>query len=172
VTNAQPVSYTRAEMRALKTPVVLAAAALAISGCGGSHKKLAHGKIGGGADRSAFLHRALRLARASNSELSIFPASYSRRNCSIPRTVGGIHKPLRPLSGTCRTRFESSIDARPPRTLVIFTERWKWPPCRLQDDCVAAHLRRHTWLVTVQRAPARVLATHETGAPAPQAPKP
>jgi hypothetical protein len=170
VTSERPVSYTRTEMRALKTAAVLAVAALAVSGCGGSHKKFQHHKVGAGTARSALLQRALRLARASNSELSIFPVSYSRTKCSIPRTVGGIHKPLRPLAGICRTRFESTIDARTPRTLVIFTERWKWPPCRLQDDCVAAHLRRHTWLVTVQRT--HVLGTRETGAPAPQAAKP
>jgi hypothetical protein len=161
-------------MRALKTAAVLTIAALAVAGCGSSHKKLVHG----GPGRSPFLRRALQLARASDSELRIFPAGYSQGKCSIPRAAGGIHAPAKPLSGTCRTRWETTIDSREPSALVIFTERWRWPPCLPGEDCLAGgRLRSHTWMVTVKRpvtAAQRplVLSIHQTGAQAPQASKP
>jgi hypothetical protein len=162
-------------MRALA--VLTALAVLAVSGCDGSHKKLVQVRGGAAAARSAFLARALQIARASNSELSIFPAFPGRRKCSIPRPPGGVHARVKPR-GTCRTSFRNTIDAGKQRMIVTFTERWLWPPCQPGEDCVVGgHHRRHSWMVTVKRPetptqqPA-VVATHETGAPAPQAPKP
>jgi hypothetical protein len=162
-------------MRALA--VLTALAVLVVSGCGGSHKKVVQLRVGAGAARSAFLARALQVARASNSELSIFPAASGHRKCSIPRALGGVHARVHPLRGTCRTSFRNTSDAGKPKTIVTFTERWLWPPCRPGEDCVTGgHRRRHSWLVTVERAAATqkpaVVAAHETGASAPQAPKP
>jgi hypothetical protein len=166
----------RSGVRALV--VLTALTVLAVAGCGGSHKKLVHVRVGAGAARSAFLVRALQVARASNRELSIFPATFGRRKCSIPRALGGVHAGVEPLRGTCRTGFQYTGDDGKPRTIVTFTERWAWPPCQRGEDCVAGgHHRRHSWMVTVERPATAtrkpvVVATRETGAPAPQAPRP
>jgi hypothetical protein len=162
------------DMRAVKAAAVLAVAALAVAGCGDSHKKVAHS----GPSRAAFLRRALQVARASNSELANFPPGYGHGECSIPRALGGIHASVAPLRGTCRTRWETAIDSHEPKAVVIFTERWRWPPCLPGEDCVAGgRLLRHAWTVTVERPVAAgqrpsILATQQTGAQAPQAPKP
>src|SRR5690242_14982870 len=132
--------------------VLTALAVLAVSGCGGSHRKLGQVSGGAGAARSALLARALQAARASNRELSIFPATFGQRRCSIPQALGGVHARVEPLRGSCRTSFRNTSDAGTPKTIVTFTERWLWPPCGPGEDCVVGgHRRRHSWLVTVER---------------------
>jgi hypothetical protein len=61
--------------------------------------------------------------------------------------------------------------------VTFTTQHWKWPPCTTREDCIAAHLRRRTWRITVRPSEdgtpkPLVVATHGTGAQAPQAPKP
>jgi hypothetical protein len=165
-------------MRALAVLTALAFAVLTLSGCGGSHKKLAQVRVNVGAAHSASVAQAVQVARASDRELSIFPATFGHRKCSIPRALGGIHARVEPLRGTCRTSFRNVIDAGRPKTIVSFTEWWSWPPCEPGEDCVVGgHRRRHSWMVTVRRPVTAtqkpvVVATHEAGAPAPQAPRP
>ena len=105
------------------------------------------------------------LARSSNYLFSIFPARPGTKICRIPK---GGPRGVKPLRGTCTTSIHAGA-THEPTLVVTFTEKWRFPPCSLRDDCVAVRIFRHTWrvMVTADARP-RVLATQQSGATAPQ----
>lgn len=117
--------------------------------------------------------RYIRVARASDQILSIFPAQPVERNCRIPYS-GGIDRAS--YRGTCRTSVSSARNTHEPLVIVTFTERWA-QPCMLASCPRASWPRVHSWLVLVKppigsgQKPV-VLATKQHGVQAPQGPRP
>ena len=158
--------------------------ALALTACAGSStSQLQRAERGVGAGRIALLHE-VRAARASDSELSIFPlSSRARSSCLIPITLGGVH-PVSPppLHGICQTGVHFAQNRHEPLTVVVFSEKWRWRPypCPPGVECplqLPRTMRFHSWIVwvkpptTLSQKPL-VLGTHQRGEVAPQAPKP
>ena len=170
-------------MRGAIAAGVVGVVVLALTACAGSSAgQQLQADRGAGAARIALLHE-VRAARASDPELSIFPVSiHARSRCSIPVAyVGFITSKPPPLHGICQTRIHSAQNRHEPLTVVVFSETWHWPPrCPPGDYCPFTSARSmrffHRWTVwvepptTLRQKPA-VLATHQRGNVAPQAPK-
>jgi hypothetical protein len=149
-------------MRALAAAVALSAGVV-LAGCAGSSPKLtAHyttpPETTPGVSLESPRVQQIQLARASDPRVfGIFPARPGRKRCAIPE--GGVHLKAAFFHGICTT----SIHAAPthePALVVTFTETWK--------------AGRHTWRViegeplVTAGAKLHVLATHTSGATAPQ----
>jgi hypothetical protein len=169
-------------MRGATAAAVVGVAVLALTACAGSSAGQQRQAERGGAARIGLLHE-VRAARASDPELSIFPVSIGGRSlCSIPIAyVGFITSKPPPLHGICQTRVHSARNRHEPLTVVVFSETWHWPPrCPPGDYCPIMSARpmrlSHRWTVWVEppttlgQKPV-VLATHQRGNVAPQAPK-
>ena len=159
--------------------VALAALAVGLAaGCGNSHRAVvrSHPPV---PDRSrGSFPTAVRVAKASDSKLSIFPSRPGVIRCSIPtgaRTTSTDTLLKRGfIPGECRTRVRVS-PSHEPALIVSFTERW--PKC-LQGYCTPTGgppIRRHSWQIMVSlpygtfRKPAVVkVNTRSTGALPPQ----
>jgi hypothetical protein len=137
-----------------------------------------------GATNIALL-REVRAARASSPQLSIFPVSIrGRKRCAIPLVLGGLSTSTPPsLHGTCQTRVHLARNTHEPLTIVVFSETWHWRRGRCMPGCPVLMPRHdpfpkpfHSWIVWVKppmilgEKPV-VLATHQRGNAAPQAPK-
>ena len=119
---------------------------------------------------------AVRVAKASDSTLSIFPSRPGVIRCRIPTGAPTTSTDLVKvfIPGKCRTRVRV-FPSHEPALIVSFTERW--PKC-LQGYCTpsgGAVTRRHSWQIMVSlpygtfRRPAVVkVKTRSTGALPPQ----
>jgi hypothetical protein len=158
--------------------VIVTVVGLPLTACAGSSTSPPQRAAG----RIALL-REVRAARASDTQLSIFPVSIrGRSRCSIPIAyVGFITSKPPPLHGICQTRVHSARNRHEPLTIVVFSETWRWPrfPCPPGAFCPVALPRPkmfHSWIVWVKppmilgEKPV-VLGTHQRGTVAPQAPK-
>jgi len=94
----------------------------------------------------------IEVARSSSPLFAIFPGHVATRACRIPRGGPAVGS----FRGTCSTRLRF----RHRRTLVVFVEHWRGTGIMLARFT-------HRWRVLVG-ASGRVLATHTTGAEAPQ----
>src|SRR6478672_5063642 len=110
-------------MRPVGTAVVVIAAILVASGCGGSHPKPTV-SVRGGAEAGR-IAGYVRLARDSNRYFSIFPTWPGKWRCSIPHA--GL--PPHTYRGTCLTRFRPALVHSPGLMVVAFTETWRRPEC-------------------------------------------
>ena len=160
-------------MRALATAVAIIAAVLATTGCASSgatnpmtfNDLVARGKLTTPRTRGE-----IRIARASDRYLSIFPAALGKRHCVIPDGALG----TRPLHGMCST------SVRPRRTMepswsVSFTESWRKSACAPGLDVACSRPTAHaTWQIIEgqpivrQGAKIHIYATHLSGAEPPQ----
>ena len=171
-------------MRGLIAAAIGVVIGLALTACAGSSTSQAQrSETGAGAGRIALL-REVRAARASDPELSIFPVSTrGRSSCLIPVAVGGVHSVSPPpFHGTCQTSVHVAHNRHEPLTLVVFSEKWRWPTFRCPPGAYCpVELPRpkpfHSWIVWVKPPTSLgqepvILATHQRGTAAPQAPKP
>jgi len=159
----------------------IAVVGLALTACAGSSTSPPQRAArSAGAARTELLH-AVRAARASDTQLSIFPASIrGTRSCSIPVVLGGLSTSTPPpLHGTCQARAHFARNRHEPLTVVVFSETWHWRRGRCKLGCPVQMPRPkpfHSWIVwvkppmTLGEKPV-VLATHQRGNVAPQAPK-
>jgi hypothetical protein len=163
-------------MRATRTAAAAIAGALALSGCAGSRpKQTTHptttlptttSQVSLASPRT----QQIRLARASNQLFSIFPATPGTTTCLIP--AGGLT--ARHLHGTCQTTIHPDRHKHEPAIIVTFTESWVRPvQCPPGAECVDLPLH-HAWTIiegepiVTTGASLHVVATHSSGAPAPQ----
>jgi hypothetical protein len=166
----------RSEMRTTRTAAAAIVGVLALSGCAGSGLKQTTHSTTSSATTSSPVSLAspqmqqIQLARASKQVFSIFPAMPRTTTCLIP--AGG--PTTRRLHGTCQTSIHSHRHTHEPAIIVTFTESWVRPVrCPPGAECVNLPLH-HAWTViegepiASTRASLHVVATHSSGAPAPQ----
>lgn len=166
----------RTEVRAIATTAAVVCGALVVAGCAGSGpKQTAHDTTTPPTTSSSCCDASptgarIQLARSSSPLFAIFPAAPGKRACLIP--AGGLARTR--LHGTCRTLVQRAR-THEPAIVVSFTEIWmsggKCPPGAY---CPVSMPLQHTWKL-VEGAPVstpgarlHILATRQSGAPAPQ----
>lgn len=118
-----------------------------LSGYGGQRAQATNGLTNSTADGKAAARPDPRIAAARHAEgdlLAIFPTHFGTAACLIGYggPVGGV------MPGTCTTRLGrlTTVPNYSGQSLIVFTERWRWPPPGKPGTRYAF---THTWAVTL-----------------------